>query len=460
MNPTVSIIVPIYNAEKYLNRCIDSILNQEYSDFELILVNDGSKDASPQICDEYAAKDARVRVIHKENTGVSDTRNIAIDHATGKYLQFLDSDDWITPDATKLLVRTAEDYHCDMVISDFYRVVGEHLAHKGDIEEDGVMTLEEFAAHMVENPADFYYGVLWNKLFRRDIVEEHHLRMNTEISWCEDFMFNLEYFRHAKVFYALQVPIYYYVRTKGSLASQGMSISNTLKMKLMVFEYYNNFYKQVLTEEDYEANRHQVYRYFMDSASDGFVLPVPLPGTHKLGNERLSLRPESIAGEGMLVTAYRERKLLERHLETVALKNNLALNDTLLILYLSETKQAVSQKEIADCLGISRNALLLSLGRLAVKNLVSTSDSTSKIPLGKDEKTEKPEKNEKTERNEKSEKLQTYSLLAGADSILKDIADARGDYEKTLFLGFTEEEKVTYQELARHIGKNTQNALS
>ena len=99
MNPTVSIIVPIYNAEKYLNRCVDSILNQEYTDFELILVNDGSKDASPQICDEYAKEDARVRVIHKENTGVSDTRNIAIGHAAGKYLQFLDSDDWITPDA-------------------------------------------------------------------------------------------------------------------------------------------------------------------------------------------------------------------------------------------------------------------------------------------------------------------------------------------------------------------------
>lgn len=458
MNPTVSIIVPIYNAEKHLNRCIDSILNQEYSDFELILVNDGSKDASPQICDEYAAKDARVRVIHKENTGVSDTRNIAIDHATGTYLQFLDSDDWITPDATKLLVRTAENYHCDMVISDFYRVVGEHLAQKGDIEEDGVMTLEEFAAHMVENPADFYYGVLWNKLFRRDIVEEHHLRMNTEISWCEDFMFNLEYFRHAKVFYALQVPIYYYVKTKGSLASQGLSVSNTVKMKLMVFEYYNNFYKQVLTEEDYENSRYQVYRYFVDSARDGFVLP--LPGTHKLGDERVSLRPEALSGEGLIIESYRERKLMERRLESVALKHNLSLNETLLILYLSETNQAVSQKEIADFLGISRGALFLALGKLTSRKLISASDSAMKSTLEKLENIGNIEKNDKTERNEKSEKLQTYSLLASADSILKDIADARVDYEKTLFLGFTEEEKATYQELAKRISKNTQNGLS
>ncbi|MBO5461462.1 MAG: glycosyltransferase family 2 protein, partial [Ruminococcus sp.] len=97
MNPTVSIIVPVYNAEEYLRRCVDSILTQEYTDFELILVDDGSKDNSPSICDEYAKNDSRVHVIHKENTGVSDTRNLAISMACGTYLQFLDSDDWITP---------------------------------------------------------------------------------------------------------------------------------------------------------------------------------------------------------------------------------------------------------------------------------------------------------------------------------------------------------------------------
>ena len=233
MRPMVSIVVPIYNAEQYLRRCVDSILNQEYTDFELLLVNDGSTDASGDICEEYGDRDPRVIVIQKENTGVSDSRNRALDRARGKYLQFLDSDDWITPDATRLFVRAAEEYGCDMVISDFYRVVGERLSTKGDIEEEGVLTREEFAAHMMENPADFYYGVLWNKLYRRDIVEEHNLRMDTDINWCEDFMFNLEYIRYAKVFYALHAPIYYYVKRKGSLASQGINISKTVKMKIM-----------------------------------------------------------------------------------------------------------------------------------------------------------------------------------------------------------------------------------
>ena len=216
MHPIVSIIVPVYNAEKTLARCVDSILNQTYQDYELLLVNDGSTDSSGGLCDSYAARDQRVRVFHKENAGVSNARNLALAQARGTYLQFLDSDDWITPEATLSLVRAAEDHQCDLIISDFYRVVGERVSHKGDIDEDSVLTREEYAAHMMENPADFYYGVLWNKLYRREIVEAHHLRMDPEISWCEDFMFNLEYIRHAQRFYALQVPIYYYVKTKGS----------------------------------------------------------------------------------------------------------------------------------------------------------------------------------------------------------------------------------------------------
>lgn len=493
MNPTVSIIVPIYNAEKYLNRCIDSILNQEYTDFELILANDGSKDSSGQICDEYAAKDKRVRVIHKENSGVSDTRNQAIDLATGTYLQFLDSDDWITPDATKLLVRAAEEHGCDFVIADFYRVVGERLSHKGDIEEDGVMTQEEFAAHMMENPADFYYGVLWNKLYRRDIVEEHHLRMDTEISWCEDFMFNLEYIRYAKVFYALQVPIYYYVKTKGSLASQGMSISNTVKMKLMVFEYYNNFYKHVFDESDYEANRLHVYRYFIDSASDGLVLPSILPGTQKLGDERISVHADSICNQGLLMDVYRSRKLLEKQLESVALKNQLTLNETLILFYLMQSPEndrrvsppitcqpkAITQKELAEYTGISRNALLLSLGKLTAKELIKITDvktekksSDSKKTTSDSTKTVAETGNTLSDAGKVlagklssaatplSERLQEYTLLPSCDLVLHDLQTAQSDYEHACFDGFTEEERVSYQQLNSRVQDNLSQKLS
>ena len=132
MTPTVSIIVPVYNAVNTIGRCIESILNQEYSDFELLLVNDGSADGSGAICDAYADRDSRVRVFHQVNSGVSASRNLALDHAKGDYLQFLDSDDWITPDATSSLVRAAETNRCDLVIADFYRVVGERVSHKSN----------------------------------------------------------------------------------------------------------------------------------------------------------------------------------------------------------------------------------------------------------------------------------------------------------------------------------------
>ena len=145
MGPVVSVIVPVYNAQKSLARCIDSILNQTFKDFELILLDDGSTDTSGEICDRYAEIDERVRVIHKENSGVSDTRNRGLDIAEGKYLQFLDSDDWITPEATGLFVRTVEENQCDMVIADFYRVIGERVSQKGAIEEDGLMDQVTFA---------------------------------------------------------------------------------------------------------------------------------------------------------------------------------------------------------------------------------------------------------------------------------------------------------------------------
>lgn len=434
MNPTVSIIVPVYNAEDTISRCIDSILNQDYTDFELLLVNDGSKDASGSICDKYAARDSRIHVIHKENTGVSDSRNLALDRACGTYLQFLDSDDWITPNATGLLVQAAERFHCDLVISDFYRVVGERVSHKGDIEDDCVMTREEFASHMIENPADFYYGVLWNKLFRREIIEQHYLRMDSDISWCEDFMFNLEYIRHADVFYALQVPIYYYVKTKGSLASQGMSITKTIKMKLMVFEYYNNFYKHVLDEDDYEKNRLQVYRFLVDAANDGAVPPSILPGSKKLGEERSLVSTEAIVEEGFLMDDYRNRKLLDYYLEPIAIKNDLTLDETRLLLYLNQPHHSSNRRELADFTNMSSQSLSLRLQRLSAKGFLKIE-------------------------NHRSTKQFNILFLPASAPILEEIDAAQSQYDQVRFAGFTEDELIQYAYFTEKIKQNIQKQL-
>lgn len=439
MDPIVSVIVPVYNAEKTIRRCVDSVLAQKNSRFELILADDGSQDGSGAICDAYAAADSRVRVIHKPNTGVSATRNQAMDEAKGTYLQFLDSDDWLAPDATRLLVEAAEAHRCDMVIADFYRVVGERFSRKGDIDESAVLTREEYAAYMMENPADFYYGVLWNKLFRREIVEKYGLRMDPSVSWCEDFMFNLEYIRHAKVFCAIQIPLYYYVKTKGSLASQGMNFSRTVKMKRDVFDCYNNFYKNIFSEEDYEKIRFQVYRFLIDAAGDGTLSP----RAKKLENQ-LYISLEALSGTGALAEAYRYNKLLDYYLEPIGIKYDLSLQDVRLLLCLGKTASPCSKRDLADRLGESSQGIARRLQKLAARGYLQTEEALPGRQRGDSRKT----------------KRIRITFLPAAEPILQELKQAEVEDMELRFSGFTEEEKEVYRKLTRKIDYNMQRVLS
>lgn len=114
MNPLISVIVPIYNVEKYLVRCVDSIVNQTYKNLEIILVDDGSPDRCPQMCDDYAEKDSRIKVVHKKNGGLSDARNAGMAVATGEYISFIDSDDWIETSMFELLLNNIFQYDCEI----------------------------------------------------------------------------------------------------------------------------------------------------------------------------------------------------------------------------------------------------------------------------------------------------------------------------------------------------------
>lgn len=439
----VSIIVPVYNAQKTLERCIESVLRQTYENYELLLVDDGSTDASGKICDKYAQADSRVRVIHKENTGVSDTRNMAIECAEGEYIQFIDSDDWIIPEATALLYHAAADNGCELVISDFYRVINERVSQKGNIEEEGILTREAFAAYMMDKPADFYYGVLWNKLFRRDIIEKFHLRMDKEISWCEDFMFNLEYIRHISRAYVLKIPTYYYVRTKGSLASQGASISKTIKMKMMVFEYYKKFYQDVFGEEDYEKSRMQVYRFLFDAAGDGIVPPAILPGSFKLGQERTHVDENIIEEDGILMDAYRERKLLEKCLEIAALRNDLTLEEAYLLLCVSNFCRVYDRRALSDATGLAKGKVFVALHKLALRNFIEWKELAGAHTQGD---------------NADMGTLE-IRILPEAQTVMEDLALVQEEYEQIRFAGFEEEEIRQYMEYERRIKENTRNVL-
>ena len=430
MNPKISIIVPIYNAQKTLERCIDSILNQDFSDFELLLIDDGSKDDSGKICDIYAGKDNRVRVIHKENSGVSASRNLALQEAKGEYLQFLDADDWITPNATRLFAESLEQNQCDMVIADFYRVIGERLSHKGSIDEGGALSREEFANNMMENPADFYYGVLWNKLYKKSIVEKYGLCMNPKISWCEDFMFNLEYIRHCETIFVLQVPVYYYVKTKGSLVSQSMSLAKTIKTKMMVFEYYTDFYKQVLPEEEYEKKRLQIYSYLMDVASDEIVPPTLISNSKKLGQERSRTNAALGEDDHYFAEDYRNRKLMAYYIEPVAMKYGMTLEEARVLLVLSHQPMVKNKKELAEFLEISQQRLTIVLNKFRKNEYVKVSKKRGE------------------------DRLEILFYMT-AQKLIEELKMAERQFEEARFFGLEESDRQEYDRLSAKIKENT-----
>ena len=277
--PLVSIIVPVYKAEAYLERCLDSIRAQTWPDIEVWLVNDASPDGSLAICRRFAGEDDRFRVLDLPHGGVSAARNAAMDRASGQYLQFVDGDDYLPPDSTEILVREAEATGADLTIAHFYRVYGKRTVQKGHIRDRRVLTLGEYAQEMCKAPANYYYGVLWNKLYRRSVVEAAHLRCAADLSWCEDFLFNLEYLRHVRLAAAVPKPVYYYVKHEDSLVNTQTSLRRVIEMKRTTFAYYKRLYQEL---DLYEKQKLQVYRYLLSSAVDGLPFPdLPAPAAKR-----------------------------------------------------------------------------------------------------------------------------------------------------------------------------------
>ena len=271
--------------------------------------------------------------------------------------------------------------------------------------------------------------------------------MNTELDWCEDFLFNLEYILHAETFYALKAPVYYYVKTKGSLVSQSATIVNSVRMKLTVFEYYNRFYKHVLDEKDYEKNRFQVYRFLIDAAKDGTVPPAILPGATKLGRERTSICPEAVTGEGILASFYRSRKLLDRYLEIAALKHGLSLDEIRMLMFLDHARQIRTKKDLADFTGMTLRALTLMLQKLEAKKLIKAAERPA----------EKKAKSGSSSRS--SGKILDIVFLPDSGPVLQDLQTVQNDFDQVRFSGLDDEELIQYAVLTEKIRQNIQETL-
>lgn len=220
--PDVSIIVPIYNVEKYLRRCIDSILSQTFISFELLLIDDGSTDASGAICDEYALMDRRIHVTHQINRGVSAARNVGLDKSVGKYVCFVDSDDWVTSDYLATLMEQVQGF--DVLFFCFFHRYNDESSMSLSLRRQCAVNeieKEQLLLFLCKNDTGYnVLGYTCDKIFRRDLIEKYNLRFDENICLGEDEIFALAYCLKAQSLKVIPDVLYNYSQRAGGLASQ------------------------------------------------------------------------------------------------------------------------------------------------------------------------------------------------------------------------------------------------
>lgn len=205
--PLISVIVPVYKAEKYIHRCLDSLLTQTFSDFELILVDDGSPDNSGKICDDYARKDSRIRVFHKENGGVSSARQLGLDNARGEYTIHCDPDDWVEPDWLESLYSAAVNDIADMVICDYRLIYTDHTKQQVvNCSLDPERLFEQITNGKI-------HGQLWNKLIKRSLIEKADAKFPLKLDCGEDLFFCLQLLLVKPKIVVVRDALYNYNRT-------------------------------------------------------------------------------------------------------------------------------------------------------------------------------------------------------------------------------------------------------
>lgn len=257
--PLITIIIPIYNAEKYLKRCVDSILNQSFKDLELILVNDGSTDGSGEICDFYSEYDERVQVHHLLNGGPSRARNHGLNHSVGKYITFIDADDYVnnyfSDTANKVSIN---DYDLIVVPFNVVNTQLEPLQHNEYKEKSFLKN---------EKKDDFLRGI-WlgeplfgscgNKWFKREVIQKYNFSFNNNFYIAEDYLFNLHFYRECQSAVLVDFPYYNYVQYENSLTSRifynRFEIAKTVyveSLKLIKALNINDSYSRNFVEESY-----------------------------------------------------------------------------------------------------------------------------------------------------------------------------------------------------------------
>ena len=253
MEELISVIIPVYNVEKHLRECLNSVINQTYKNLEIILVENVSTDLSGDICDEYAEKDSRIKVIHKKIKGVSDARNEGLDIATGKYIMFLDADDYYEHNACERLCKEIEEKDADYVTANYM-----HITHDGERWDKplfDVNVYDDFKLSIQDYKKSFFVmnSVIWNKIFRREFIESNKLRFVSG-AIAEDAIFATFCYVHSDRGYYIKDVIYNYRQNEANV-----SISTSCTKEY--FENLNGSYKLIFNNFD-ETNNLGFYRFF------------------------------------------------------------------------------------------------------------------------------------------------------------------------------------------------------
>lgn len=225
--PKVSIIIPVYNTERYLCRCLDSVLGQTFTEFELLLIDDGSSDGSGLICEEYAKKDMRIRVFHKKNNGVACARQWGMDYVRGEYFIHVDSDDWIESNMLERMLGVAEEKQAEIVITDFFvdRKDGKRIYKK---QRPSLLCVNILLQEMLNGKL---IGTLWNKLIRTDLWKTHNVCFVDNINYCEDVLALAQLLQHsARIFY-LPHAFYHYCDENSESITRNYTIDTYVQRK-------------------------------------------------------------------------------------------------------------------------------------------------------------------------------------------------------------------------------------
>jgi len=249
MEKIVSVIVPVYNVSEYLPTCLDSLINQTYKDIRMILVDDGSTDDSGRICDEYAARDERITVIHQTNAGAANAKNAGIDTATGDYIAFVDSDDWVESCWIEKMVHSSLSHNADVVECSFSMEYVNRSSH-GNSADTFIETGFETEDYLREYPYLWTNALFWNKLFKSDLLRD--VRFHTERRCIDDEFFTYKAITGANSVYRITVELYRYRQRRSSVTQKKSTL-----------------YQRTIDDIDILAERHQwMKKHYPNIAGD------------------------------------------------------------------------------------------------------------------------------------------------------------------------------------------------